>query len=90
MRTIDWLTYDALYGVIRSHGFIAKPLASGGTRFVHPSGAELAFPAVETDEPVHRLHYGATVTVLTNYGIMTREAIDLALLQAAHRVPASV
>ena len=87
MRTIDWLPYDALYRVIRSHGFVANPLLSGGTRFVHPDGAELAFPAVEVGEPVHRLHYGATVTVLTNYGIMTRDAVDLALLQAAHALP---
>lgn len=87
MRTINWLNYDALYKVIRSRGFAEKPLASGGTLFVHPNSAELSFPARKPDEPVHRLHYGATVTVMTNYGIMTRDAFELALLQAAHQLP---
>ena len=87
MTTIDWLHYDALFSVIRAHGFTARPLPSGGTRFVHPDGAELAFPATEPDAPVHRLHYGATVTALTNYDIMTQFAIDFALPQVAHKLP---
>lgn len=85
MRTIDWLHYDALYAVISAHGFMSAPLDGGGLVFRHPGGARLMFPAVERDEPVYRLHYGATHTVMTNYGIMTGDAFDLALLQAAHR-----
>lgn len=84
MRTIDWLHYDALFAVINAHGFTATPLPEGGYVFRHPTGARIIIPAVKPDEPVHRLHYGATVTVLTTYDIMTRDAIDLALLQAAH------
>ncbi len=90
MTTIDWLHYDALFSVIRAHGFTARPLPSGGTRFVHPDGAELAFPAMDPGQPVVNYHYGAAQTIMTNYGIMTRDAFELALLQAAHRLPVSV
>ncbi len=86
INRIEWLHCDALFSVIRAHGFTEEPIA-GGILFLHPGGAELAFPVKNPDEPVIGYHYGAVISVLTNYGIMTRDALDLALLQAAHRLP---
>ncbi len=89
INRIDWLDYDALFSVIRAHGFTEK-MISGGTIFLHASGAELAFPPKDPNEAVIGYHYGAVLSVLPNYGIMTRDALELALLQAAHRLPSSV
>ena len=84
INRLDWLHYDALFSVIRAHGFTEEPIP-GGTLFLHPSGAELAFPPKDPNEPVIGYHYGGARAVLTNYGIMTRDAFELAVLQAAHR-----
>ncbi len=87
INRIDWLYYDALFSVIRAHGFTEKTIP-GGTLFLHSNGAELAFPPKDPNEAVIGYHYGAVLSVLTNYGMMTREALELALMQAAHRLPA--
>ena len=89
IHQLDWLDYNAFFSVIRAHGFAEKPIPQRGTLFFHPNGAQLAFPTKAPDDCVIRLHYSAALTVLTNYGIMTRDAFDLALLQAAHRLPSS-
>ncbi|MBC8139238.1 MAG: hypothetical protein H8F28_25470 [Fibrella sp.] len=87
MTTIDWLTYPDLFAVLTAHGFISKPLPEGGQIFRHPTGAVLAFAEMEPDQRVVNYHYGAARAAMDDYGIMTRDAFELALLQAAHRLP---
>lgn len=87
IRHIDWLHYNELYAVMAAHGFTSEARPDGGTAFRHPRGEILLFPHVDTAEPVITYHYGAVRKAMADYGIMTRDAFDLALLQAAHRLP---
>ena len=87
IRQVDWLHYSELYDVLRAHGFSSVPLENSGILFRHPSGALLPFGALSPDEQVATYHYGAIRAAMDDYAIMTRDAFDLALLQAAHRLP---
>ncbi|MBC7808557.1 MAG: hypothetical protein H7145_20685 [Akkermansiaceae bacterium] len=87
MTTIDWLRYEDLIAVLTAHGFTATPLPGGGQLFRHPHGALLGFPAIAPDHAVINYHYGAARAAMVDYGIMTRDAFELELLQAAHRLP---
>lgn len=94
IRHIDWLRYRDLYSVLLAHGFVTRPIRYGGDKsgilFRHPSGAELPYSdTITPDENVVTYHYGAARAAMTDYEIMTRDAFDLALLQAAHRLPAT-
>ena len=91
IRHIDWLRYRDLYSVLLAHGFVAQSVTNDGksyTMFRHPSGALLPYNSdLSPDENVVTYHYGAARAAMTDYEIMTRDAFDLALLQAAHRLP---
>lgn len=87
MTTIDWLCYKDLIAVLTAHGFTATPLPEGGQLFRHPQGALIGIPAIAPDHSVINYHYGAARAAMDDYGIMTRDAFELALLKAAHVKP---
>ncbi len=87
IRTIEWLNYNALFSVMTTHGFTSETRPDGGLTFRHPHGEILPFPDVALTDSVITYHYGAVQAAMDNYGIMTRDAFELALLTAAHRLP---
>ena len=90
IRRIDWLSYKNLYAVIRAHGFSERPIENNGVLFTHPHGAILPFGKKDPDEAVATYHYGAVRAAMDDYGIMTHDAFDLALLRQSHPLPTVV
>ena len=88
MRTINWLQYRQLFHVLKTHGFREVPNRKARVFFHDATGAELILAPVADDDAVVSYHYGAAQMEVVDYGIMTRESFDLALLSAAHKTPA--
>jgi hypothetical protein len=90
MTILEWLSYEQLFAFLKMYGFVAQPIPSGGTLWKHESGAVFPLPELDQSEPVRSYHYGTVRALFSDYAILSRDAFEMALLQAAHRLPAPV
>lgn len=95
MRHIEGLNYGQLARVLRAHGFQESvdtiTWGKAARIFVHPqAGAELVLPVLADSETLRAHHFVAARAMMSDYGLMTRQAFDMELLGAASPEPATV